>query len=202
MVDDCSACTEMMSAPALAKSGMSSSGWTIICRGRRARGGGLGWARAPGRRVSAAALARLAAPCSRRHGTHQVAVQGLVGHGAQGIDNQRADGDVGHEAPVHHVDVDPVAPGIINGLDLRRGAAQGRWAPGPNLGRGAARATAQGRRVSCSPAHLLAKTGEIGREDGRANLRAERARKSRSPQRGPGPACPSPSCRALPALWW
>lgn len=30
MVDDCSACTEMISAPALAKSGMRSSGSTII----------------------------------------------------------------------------------------------------------------------------------------------------------------------------
>ena len=50
---------------------------------------------------------------------HQVAVQGLVGDGAQRIDNQRADGDVGHKAPVHHVHMHPVTSSLVDGLDLQ-----------------------------------------------------------------------------------
>ena len=34
------------------------------------------------------------------------------------FDHVRADGDVGHEMPVHHVDMDPVGAGGIDGADL------------------------------------------------------------------------------------
>lgn len=51
--------------------------------------------------------------------SHQVDIKGLVGVGADGIDDQGADRDVGDEPAVHHIDVDPVATGLINGLDLR-----------------------------------------------------------------------------------
>mmetsp|Transcript_156 Transcript_156/g.559 ORF Transcript_156/g.559 Transcript_156/m.559 type:complete len:269 (+) Transcript_156:160-966(+) len=49
---------------------------------------------------------------------HQMHVQDLVGHGAEGIHNQGANGDVGHEAAIHHVDVHPVAASIVNGSHL------------------------------------------------------------------------------------
>jgi hypothetical protein len=39
--------------------------------------------------------------------THQMAVQDLVGHWAQSIHHQGADGDVGHKAAIHHVNVHP-----------------------------------------------------------------------------------------------
>lgn len=49
-------------------------------------------------------------------------VERLVGDGPEGVHDERADGDVGHEAAVHDVDVHPVAAGLVNGLDLRAGA--------------------------------------------------------------------------------
>ena len=49
---------------------------------------------------------------------HEVAVQHLVGDGAEGLDHEGTDGDVGHEAAVHHVDVDPLGAGLVGGLDL------------------------------------------------------------------------------------
>ena len=49
---------------------------------------------------------------------HQMAVQRLVGDGAQGIDHHGADGDVGDEAAVHGVHVNPVRTGLIHGLHL------------------------------------------------------------------------------------
>lgn len=64
---------------------------------------------------------------------HQVAVEGLVGDWAEGVNHQGADGDVGHEAAVHDVDVDPVAAGLVNGLHLE---AQGRGGGSGEAGRG------------------------------------------------------------------
>mmetsp|Transcript_67334 Transcript_67334/g.147544 ORF Transcript_67334/g.147544 Transcript_67334/m.147544 type:complete len:243 (-) Transcript_67334:81-809(-) len=49
---------------------------------------------------------------------HQVAIQDLVRHRANGINDQGADGDVGHKAAIHHVDVHPIAASLINSLDL------------------------------------------------------------------------------------
>ena len=49
---------------------------------------------------------------------HQVHVQGLGRDGPQGLHDQGADGDVGHEAAVHHVDVDPVGAGLVDGTDV------------------------------------------------------------------------------------
>jgi hypothetical protein len=45
---------------------------------------------------------------------HQVDVEHLGGMGPQCGDDGRADGDVGHEMPVHHVDVDIVCAGGID----------------------------------------------------------------------------------------
>ena len=45
---------------------------------------------------------------------HQVHVERLVGVLAQRLHDVRADGDIGHEMPVHHVDMHPVGAG---GLD-------------------------------------------------------------------------------------
>lgn len=53
--------------------------------------------------------------------THQVHVDDLVGDRADGVHDERADGDVRDEAPVHHVDVNPLGTGLIDGLDLRAG---------------------------------------------------------------------------------
>ncbi|OSX71521.1 hypothetical protein BU14_0524s0004 [Porphyra umbilicalis] len=49
---------------------------------------------------------------------HQVHVEHLVRHGPEGVHNQRANRNVGHKPPVHHVHVHPVAAGHVNGLDL------------------------------------------------------------------------------------
>ncbi len=49
---------------------------------------------------------------------HQVDVERLGGVRAEGLHHRRPDGDVGHEMAVHHVDVDPVRPGLVNGADF------------------------------------------------------------------------------------
>ena len=41
-------------------------------------------------------------------------VQWLGGHRAQGLHDQGADRDVGHETSIHHVHMDPVSPGGIH----------------------------------------------------------------------------------------
>lgn len=54
--------------------------------------------------------------------SHQVAVQGLVGDRAQSIHDQGADGDVGDEAPIHNVNMYPVATRSVNGCHLHKEA--------------------------------------------------------------------------------
>ena len=49
---------------------------------------------------------------------HGVGVENLVGDGAERVDDEGADGDVGDEAAVHDVDVDPLSAGLIDSLDL------------------------------------------------------------------------------------
>ena len=49
---------------------------------------------------------------------HEVAIQHLVRHRAERVDDEGADGDVGHETAVHHVDVDPLRASLVSGLDL------------------------------------------------------------------------------------
>ena len=51
-------------------------------------------------------------------GDHQMHVEHLPGVGAQGFDHVWTDGDVRHEMAVHHVDVDPVGAGGVDGADL------------------------------------------------------------------------------------
>ena len=46
---------------------------------------------------------------------HQMHVERLGGVRAQRLHHRRADGDVGHEMPVHHIDVDPVGAGGVDG---------------------------------------------------------------------------------------
>jgi hypothetical protein len=70
---------------------------------------------------------------AQRRRTHQVDVEDLVGDGAQRLHDQWANRDVGHEAAVHHVDVDPVAASLVNGADLGcpSGAGSNRGAIAP-----------------------------------------------------------------------
>ncbi len=45
---------------------------------------------------------------------HQVHIQhgsGFISQRTQCLHDQRTNGDVGHEMPIHHVDVEPVGPG-------------------------------------------------------------------------------------------
>jgi hypothetical protein len=49
---------------------------------------------------------------------HEVAIKNLVRDRSKRRDDQRADGDVGHETTVHHVDVDPLRAGFVRGFDL------------------------------------------------------------------------------------
>lgn len=46
-------------------------------------------------------------------------VEGLLRDRPQRIDDQGANGDVGHKAAVHDINVHPVAARLINGLDLQ-----------------------------------------------------------------------------------
>ena len=49
---------------------------------------------------------------------HQMHVERLCCRAADGLQHERTDGDVGHEAAVHHIDVDPVGAGRVDGADL------------------------------------------------------------------------------------
>lgn len=126
VVEDCSAWTEMMSAPALAKSGMRCSGSTIICASspRHVQFKVIGHCPmlvpvpVPLLCAGSAACCPALPCCYCAPWTHQMAVQHLVGDGAQGLDHQGANGDVGHEAAVHDINVHPVAAGRVDGPDL------------------------------------------------------------------------------------
>jgi hypothetical protein len=49
---------------------------------------------------------------------HQVDVEGFLRVRAKLLDDHGADGDVGHEMPVHDVDMDHVGAGLVHGADL------------------------------------------------------------------------------------
>ena len=49
---------------------------------------------------------------------HQVANQKGSGHLVQVLDHHWPDRDVGHEAAVHDIDMDPLGPGGNHGVDL------------------------------------------------------------------------------------
>jgi len=83
MVDAFSACTEMMSAPALTKSGMRRSGSTIICAQRRGQQDLKCRADAE---VCRSRHAKFASSCRLlKWQTHEVAVKGLVGYWPQSL---------------------------------------------------------------------------------------------------------------------
>ena len=46
-------------------------------------------------------------------GNHQVNIERLGGVRTQRLNHHRADREVGHEMPVHHIDMNPVRPGGI-----------------------------------------------------------------------------------------
>ena len=45
---------------------------------------------------------------------HQVDIERQASALADGLDNQRADGDVGHKTAIHHIDVDTVRSGLLD----------------------------------------------------------------------------------------
>ena len=49
---------------------------------------------------------------------HQMHVEDLFGVRPERLHHVRADGDVGHEMPVHDIDMDPVGAGRIDGAHL------------------------------------------------------------------------------------
>src|SRR5712691_86778 len=49
---------------------------------------------------------------------HQMNIERLGGRAADGLQHGRADGDVGHEAAVHHIDMDPIGLGSVDGAHL------------------------------------------------------------------------------------
>ena len=54
---------------------------------------------------------------------HEVHVERLRGDPLDRLDHRRADREVGHEVPVHHVDVDEVGSAVLDERDLPRQAA-------------------------------------------------------------------------------
>ena len=49
---------------------------------------------------------------------HQMDVEDPIRRAAQGLHDIRPDGDIGHEMPVHHIDMDDIRPGSDNGADF------------------------------------------------------------------------------------
>ena len=53
-----------------------------------------------------------------RLNNHQVHIQRLAGDRPQGLNDHGANGDVGHEAAIHHIDVNPVGTSLVNGPNV------------------------------------------------------------------------------------
>ena len=49
---------------------------------------------------------------------HQMNVEGLCGRAADRLQHDRPDGDVRNETAVHHIDMDPVGAGGVDGADF------------------------------------------------------------------------------------
>jgi hypothetical protein len=49
---------------------------------------------------------------------HQMNVERLCRRAADGLQHDGPDGDIGHEAAVHHIDMDPIGAGGVDGADL------------------------------------------------------------------------------------
>lgn len=49
---------------------------------------------------------------------HKVRIEHLVGDMAERLDDGRAECQVGHEMPIHHIKVDPVGTGAVDGSNL------------------------------------------------------------------------------------
>lgn len=49
---------------------------------------------------------------------HEMDIQGLVSDGAEGIDNEGTDGDVGDKTTIHDIDMNPISTSFIDSLDL------------------------------------------------------------------------------------
>ena len=62
---------------------------------------------------------------------HQMHVKQLVAVRTQRLHDIRADGDVGHEMAIHHVDMDPVGPGLVDrahlGAEIGEVGGEDRW---------------------------------------------------------------------------
>jgi hypothetical protein len=67
---------------------------------------------------------------------HKVTVEDLVRDRANRVDHERADGDVGDEAAIHHIDVDPLGTSLVDGLNLltKPGEVGGKDGRGDNDG--------------------------------------------------------------------
>ena len=49
---------------------------------------------------------------------HQMHIERLLRVASHRFDNRRPERDIRHEAPVHHIDMDPVGAGRVDGADL------------------------------------------------------------------------------------
>ena len=49
---------------------------------------------------------------------HEVDLQGQAGDRAQSLDDRLAETEVGHEDPIHHVEVDAIGAGLLDGPHL------------------------------------------------------------------------------------
>ena len=67
---------------------------------------------------------------------HQVHIQRLAGHRPQGLHDHRSNGDVGHKAAIHHIDVNPVSAGLVNRPHVlsKLGKVRGKDRRGNNQG--------------------------------------------------------------------
>jgi hypothetical protein len=45
-------------------------------------------------------------------------IEGLLGEGANGLDDQGPNGNVGNEAAIHHINMDPIGSGFIRCLNF------------------------------------------------------------------------------------
>ena len=115
---------------------------------------------------------------------HQMNVERLCRRAADRLQHDRPDGDVGHETAVHHIDMDPVGAGRVDGADL---LAQAREIGRQNRGRDDDR----GRRHALTALRSSARPGVIALRRCRRFLRRlPLDRRTRTTRRPAGRAPP------------
>lgn len=110
MVELCSQCTEIISAPALAKSATRCSGSTIICSNNPSQHINHSHKRVSNQPPIENSVAWTDA--------YQMAIQHFISNRSECINHKGSNCDIGHKATIHNIYMNPITSCLINLLNL------------------------------------------------------------------------------------